>query len=84
MCFVSPEARVNEAEKVLNNEFFFVDAIVNEAERDWVYATPLLRSTAIATQGELVVRHSVFGTEVLPVLSNPELVTFWPPFPAET
>ena len=46
-----------------------------EEERDWVYATLPLRSTAIATHAELVPRHSVFVTEVLPVLSNPEPVT---------
>ncbi len=37
-------------------------------------ATLPLRSTAIATQGALAI-HSVFITDVLPVLSNPELVT---------
>ena len=57
-------------------EFFSkrLDAPVNEAERDSVYAALPLRSTAIPTQAELVPRHSVFVTEVLPVLSNPEEV----------
>ena len=40
-----------------------------------MYATLPLRSTVIATHAELAPRHSVFVTEVLPVLSNPELVT---------
>jgi len=52
-----------------------LDAEPTEAERDWVDATLPLRSTAIATHTELVPRHSVFVTEVLPVLSNPEPVT---------
>lgn len=37
-----------------------LDCAVNVAETDWVYATFPLRSTAIATQGELAERHSVF------------------------
>jgi hypothetical protein len=44
----------------------------------------LLKSTAIATQATLVAKHSVFVTEVLPVLSNPEVVIFVPPDPVET
>lgn len=40
-----------------------------------MYATLPLRSTATATQAELAERHSVFVTEVLPELSNPELLT---------
>jgi hypothetical protein len=77
---VRPEARVNDAGAVLNMEFFFprFDAVFNETLRDWVYATLLLRSTAIATQATLFPKHSVFVTELLPVLSNPEVVTLEP------
>lgn len=77
VCSAKVEATISEAVKVLNMESFVprVDPAVNEALRFWVYAIPLFRSTAIATQAELVPKHSVFVTEVLPVLSNPELVT---------
>ena len=84
VCSAKVEATISEAVKVLNMESFFpiLDPAVNEALRDWVYATPLFRSTAIATQAELFPKHSVFVTEVLPVLSNPEVVTL-EPLPAE-
>jgi hypothetical protein len=79
-CSVRLEAKVNEAATVLNVESCFprLDATVNEAVRGWVYATLLLRSTTIATHAELAPRHSVFVTEVPPVLSNPEVVTLEP------
>jgi hypothetical protein len=71
------DARAIELLRVRTSEFFSegLDDEPTEEERDWVYATLPLRSTAIATQAELVPRHSVFVTEVLPVLSNPEPVT---------
>ncbi len=80
VCSVRLEAKVNDAVAVLNMEFFSprFDAVVNEAVRDWVYATLPFKSTAIATQAKLAPRHSVFVTEVLPVLSKPELVILEP------
>jgi hypothetical protein len=74
-CFVRLEARVNDAVTVLNIEFFSprFDAVVNVAVRGWVYAAVPFKSTAMATQAKLGM-HSVFVTEVLPVLSKPELV----------
>lgn len=71
------DAKIKEPLRDRKREFFserLADE-PTEAERDWVYATLPLRSTAIATHAELVPRHSVFVTEVLPVLSNPEPVT---------
>ncbi len=75
--WVRLDARVKEPLSDRKTEFFSerLDDEPTEAERDWVDATLPLRSTAIATHAELVPRHSVFVTEVLPVLSNPEPVT---------
>jgi hypothetical protein len=72
-----PDPRFNEPLNDRKTEFFSerLDDEPTEAERDWVTATLPLRSNAIATHAELVPRHSVFVTEVLPVLSNPEPVT---------
>ena len=75
--WVRLDARVKEPLSDRKTEFFSerLDDEPTEAERDWVDATLPVRSTAIATHAELVPRHSVFVTEVLPVLSNPEPVT---------
>ena len=74
LCSVGLDARVNEVVTVLNMESVFprLDPTVIEAESDCVYAELPFKSSAIATHAELVPRHSVLVTEVLPVLSNPE------------
>ena len=80
ICSVRLEAIVNETVAALKTESFFprFDAMPTEAVRDWAYATVLLKSTAIATQATLPPKHSVFVTEVLPVLSNPDVVILVP------
>lgn len=72
----TPEPTDSDPVPALKIEVFSgpLDAVVNEAERDLEYATFPLRSTSTATHAELADRHSVFVSEVLPVLSNPELV----------
>lgn len=77
LCSVGFVDRLNEPETVLKIEFFSpgLDPTVIEAVRVCVYAEMPFKSTAIPTHAELVPRHSVLVTEVLPVLSNPEDVT---------
>ena len=69
--------KLNESETDLKMEFFSprLDPAVIVAVRVCEYADMPFKSTAIPTHAELVARHSVLVTEVLPVLSNPEDVT---------
>lgn len=73
------EDRLSEPVAVLNMESLVprLDPAVIVAVRVCVYAEMPFKSTAIPTHAELVARHSVLVTEVLPVLSNPEDVILW-------
>jgi hypothetical protein len=76
----SEPLRIREPLRDRKSEFFLegLDDEPTVAERDLVYATLPFKSTAIATQAKLAPRHSVFVTEVLPVLSKPEPVILEP------
>ena len=77
LCPVGFEDRLSEPVAVLNMESLVprLDPAVIVVVRVCEYAEMPFKSTTIPTHAELVARHSVLVTEVLPVLSNPDDVT---------